>query len=143
MKNRLFCFLTHTACYTFSRILFYSDFHSAKGQAFLTPVDVLHTLVRDSQGELGLVTHPSCTLEASCGSLLSVAVEVTSGEHSSSTTSGAVEPFVVAIKSCNISLLARARLALTWRVQVWCPYEVKCYFPPPPPPSSFSASAKS
>ena len=79
----------------------------------------MRTLLNDSQVDLNQLTHPSCTLQVPCGSLLSVAVEARADDLSLDNARGTGKPCVVVIKSSNISLLARARLALTQRVQVY------------------------
>ena len=78
----------------------------------------MRTLLNDSQVDLNQLTHPSCTLQVPCGSLLSVAVEARADDLSLDDASGTGKPYVFVIKSSDISLLARARLALTRRMKV-------------------------
>ncbi|KAK7107284.1 uncharacterized protein [Littorina saxatilis] len=86
---------------------------SAESSALSTPVDILLSVLGDSQSDLSSLTHSSVVLQAPCGSIVTVSVDP-----------GAVDPAVVqektwtvVMKSSDILLLARARLALKRRMQ--------------------------
>ncbi|XP_076466678.1 uncharacterized protein LOC143297949 [Babylonia areolata] len=95
-----------------------SQLVSVSAEAFPTPAQILRKLLKDSQAKGEALHHPSCSVQAPCGSVLTVAVEPTPVSNASPVNPSTDDKvYTIVLKSANISLLARARLALTRRLQ--------------------------
>ncbi|KAL8573477.1 hypothetical protein ACOMHN_047748 [Nucella lapillus] len=94
-----------------------SEYVSARS----TPVETLCSLLSESQVKLEQLLHTSCSLQTPCGCLLMMSVEPTASSLVSASSNhneeGKGKVHAVTIKSSSISLLARARLALSRRLR--------------------------